>query len=160
MLEKLKRLKDRYDELSEQIGNIELINNQEEWRKRVKEHADLEEVAHAYSAYAKCLDEIEQAKVLLDDPDMRELAQAEYDAKREEAQELEAALKMLLLPKDPDDDKNIVLEIRAGTGGEEAALFGADLMRMYLRYAERHNIKAEIMNINETELVRRQGRVH
>lgn len=152
MLDKVRRLKERYEELSNQIGSIELINNQEEWRKRVKEHSDLEEVVHAYDAHAKCMEELAEARVLFDEPDMRELAQAEIELKRDEAEKHENKIKMLLLPKDPNDDKNVVLEIRAGTGGEEAALFGADLMRMYLRYAERHNIKAEIMNLNETEL--------
>jgi len=152
MLEKLKKLKARFDELSGQIADPALIANQEEWRKRVKEHAQLEPVAAAYDRYEACLTEMEEARELMSDPDMREMAHEEYELKKAEAEALEQEIKVLLLPKDPDDDKNVILEIRAGTGGEEAALFGADLMRMYLRYAERHRLKAEIMNLNETEL--------
>ena len=152
MLEKLKGLRARYQELETMISDPALIANQEEWRKRVKEHASLGPVIEAYDKYGACLREMEEARELLEDPDMREMAQEEYDEKRRQSHELEQEIKILLLPKDPNDDKNVLLEIRAGTGGEEAALFGADLMRMYLRFAERHNMKTEIMDINETEL--------
>ena len=152
MLEKLKKLKAWFEELSGQIADPALIANQEEWRKRVKEHAQLEPVAAAYDRYEACLTEMEEARELMSDPDMKEMAHEEYELKKAEAEQLEQEIKVLLLPKDPDDDKDVILEIRAGTGGEEAALFGADLMRMYLRYAERHRLKAEIMNLNETEL--------
>jgi peptide chain release factor 1 len=155
MLDKLASIKEKYDDLTEQISDPQLIANQDEWRKKMKERAAMEPVVEGYNRYSKCVQELEEAKELLaveTDPDMREMAQEEIDSKKEEAASLEQELRLLLLPKDPDDDKSVLLEIRAGTGGEEAALFGADLMRMYLRYAERHRIKAEIMNINETEL--------
>ncbi len=154
MLDKLKGLKARFQELETQLSDPELIANQAEWKKRVKERADLEPVIAVYDAYEASLLAAADAKDMLaeSDPELRAMAQEEYDAQREKSQQLEQELKFLLLPKDPNDDRNVVLEIRAGTGGEEAALFAADLMRMYLRYAERHNFKTEILNINETEL--------
>ncbi|MGI6192666.1 MAG: peptide chain release factor 1 [Christensenellales bacterium] len=152
MIEKLHALKERFEELSAQIADIAVIADQDEWRKKVKERAALEPVMEAFDRYLACEQAIAEAKELLSDPEMKEMAQEELSEKKELLAQLEQELKMLLLPKDPDDDKNVILEIRAGTGGEEAALFGADLMRMYLRYAERHRLKAEIMNINETEL--------
>lgn len=155
MLEKLKGLKTRFEELNLQISDPALIADQEQWRKKMKERADLEPVIEAFDAYSQCISAMQEAKSMMEgetDPDMRALAQEEYDEQRAMSQTLEQGIKLLLLPKDPNDDKNVVLEIRAGTGGEEAALFGADLMRMYLRFAERHSMRSEIMNINETEL--------
>jgi len=152
MIEKLHNLKARFEELSSQISDPELIANQEEWRKKVKERAALEPVMEAFDRYLEAEAAMEDAKELMSDPEMKEMAAEEYEEQKKLLEELEQEIRLLLLPKDPDDDKDVILEIRAGTGGEEAALFGADLMRMYLRYAERHRLKAEIMNINETEL--------
>lgn len=152
MIEKLHALKARFDELSAQIADIAVLADQDEWRKKIKERAALEPVIEAFDRYLACEGAIAEAREMLADPEMREIAQEELSEKRELLERLEQELKLLLLPRDPDDDKDVILEIRAGTGGEEAALFGADLMRMYLRYAERHRLKAEIMNINETEL--------
>ncbi len=152
MIEKLHALKARFDELSAQIADMAVIADQDEWRKRIKERAALEPVIEAFDRYLACEGAIAEAREMLADPEMKEMAQEELLEKKELLEQLEQELKILLLPKDPDDDKDVILEIRAGTGGEEAALFGADLMRMYLRYAERHRLKAEIMNLNETEL--------
>jgi len=152
MIEKLHALKARFDELSAQIADMAVIADQDEWRKRIKERAALEPVIEAFDRYLACDGAIAEAREMLADPEMKEMAQEELLEKKELLEQLEQELKILLLPKDPDDDKDVILEIRAGTGGEEAALFGADLMRMYLRYAERHRLKAEIMNLNETEL--------
>jgi peptide chain release factor 1 len=152
MIEKLYALKERFEELSAQIADIAVIADQEEWRKKVKERAALEPVVEALDKYLACERAIADARELLSDPEMKEIAQEELSEQKELLAQIEQELKVLLLPKDPDDDKDVILEIRAGTGGEEAALFGADLMRMYLRYAERHRLKAEIIYINETEL--------
>jgi len=152
MIEKLHALKARFDELSAAIADMAVIADQEEWRKKVKERAALESVIAEFEKYLACERDIREAKELLLDPEMKEIAQEELTGKKALLEKIEQELKLLLLPKDPDDDKDVILEIRAGTGGEEAALFGADLMRMYLRYAERHRLKAEIMNLNETEL--------
>ena len=152
MLEKLEGVKARFDELERQIADPGLIARQEEWLKCVKERAALEPVVSAYVRYAACLKERDEARELMADPEMKEMAQEEYEALKARAEELEQELRLLLLPKDPDDDKDVIMEIRAGTGGEEAALFAADLMRMYLRFAERHGLKAEVVGLNETEL--------
>lgn len=155
MLEKLAGLKTRFNELGSIISDPAVIGNQEEWRKRIKEHAALEPIIEAYDNYANCLKQIDEAKEMLNaevDPDMKDMLNDEIRELKENSEKLDYDLKLLLLPKDPNDDKNVILEIRAGTGGDEAALFGADLMRMYLRYAERHNIKSEILDLNDTEL--------
>ena len=120
----------------------------------MKELGELEPVALKYKEYQKATEEMEQAKEMLeqDDEELRELAKMEISDLEERLPALENELKVLMLPKDPNDDKNVILEIRAGTGGEEAALFGTDLLRMYLRYAERRGWKAEVIDANETEL--------
>ena len=155
MLEKLKGLKNRFDELEQLISDPEVINDQENWRKLMKERADLDPVVEAYNRYSDSMQEMKDAREMMEqesDADLKAMGQEEYEAQKIVSEELEQQLKILLLPKDPNDDKNVILEIRAGTGGEEAALFGADLMRMYMRFAERHRMKMEIMSINETEL--------
>lgn len=155
MLDKLKGLQERFDELDGLISDPEVIADQENWPKLMKERADLAPIVDVYQQYASSIQQMNEARELIDeesDPDLRAMAQEEFEMQKETSASLEQELKILLLPKDPNDDKSVILEIRAGTGGEEAALFGADLMRMYLRYAERHNLKAEVMNINETEL--------
>lgn len=155
MVDKLKGLKNRFDELETLISDPAIIADQENWRKLMKERSDLEPIVEIYGEYASSIEQMNDARELVaseSDPDIKEMAQEEFEEQRARSQELEQELKILLLPKDPNDDKNVILEIRAGTGGEEAALFGADLMRMYLRFAERHRIKVEIMNTNETEL--------
>ena len=152
MFEKLEAIEKRYEELTREISNPELISNQAEWRKAMKEHADLEELVQKFREYKKVKKEMEEAEELLADPEMKELAEAEYYDKKAELPKLEEEMKFLLIPKDPDDDKNIICEIRAGAGGEEAALFAGTLFRMYSMYAERKHWKLEVLNENETGL--------
>lgn len=155
MLEKLRGLKVRFDELEKLISDPTIISDQENWRKLMKERSDLDPVVDAYNRYSDSIQEMKDAREMMEqesDPDLKSMAQEEYEAQKIVSEALEQELKILLLPQDPNDDKNVILEIRAGTGGEEAALFGADLMRMYMRFAERHRMKMEVMSINETEL--------
>lgn len=154
MFDKLDFIQGKYEELSLRVSDPELINNQPEWRKTVKEMSDMEPVVVKYKEYKKTREELAGAKELLEDAgtdeDLREMAKAEISELADLVEEQEAELKVLLLPKDPNDEKNVILEIRAGTGGEEAALFGGDLLRMYMRYAERRGWKTEIMEYNDT----------
>ena len=154
MFDKLDFITDKYAELSQKVSDPEVINNQAVWQKHVKEMGELEPIVKKYEEYKKVKTGIEEAKEMLNesgqDEEMKELAKMELSELEEKVPALEEELKVLLLPKDPNDDKNVILEIRAGTGGEEAALFGADLLRMYTRYAERKGWKTEIMEMNET----------
>lgn len=154
MFDKLKFILEKYEELSLKVSDPDIISNQPQWKKFMKELGELEPVALKYKEYQKATEEMEQAKEMLeqDDEELRELAKMEISDLEERLPALENELKVLMLPKDPNDDKNVILEIRAGTGGEEAALFGTDLLRMYLRYAERRGWKAEVIDANETEL--------
>ena len=155
MFEKLETIKKRYEALSEEISKSDVIANQELWRKLMKEHADLEEIVSAYEGYLSMQAELSDLREMLkgaDDAELREMAQEEIAPLEEKLEKAEEELKLLLVPKDPSDGKNVILEIRAGTGGEEASLFGADLLRMYTRYAERHGMKMETLSSNLTEL--------
>lgn len=155
MLQKLDSLEEKYEELGNMIGDPEVISDLGRWQQYVKAHADLADLVTAYREFKKVVREIEEAKALLDEEDdgeLREMYQAELDELVEKKESLEQRLKVLLLPKDPNDEKNVILEIRAGTGGEEAALFAADLFRMYSRYAERQGWKTEILNANHTDI--------
>lgn len=152
MFEKFDWIVGRYQELSEAVSQPDIIADQALWQKLLKEHASLEPSVNAYNAYQKILSEIEDAKAMLNQPDMAELAQLELETLQEQKTTSEHELKLLLLPKDPDADRNVVVEIRPGAGGDEAALFGALLLRMYTRYAERHRFKVEPVNYNMTEL--------
>ena len=152
MFEKLEAIEKRYEELTKEISNPDLISNQTEWKKAMKEHSDLEELVQKFREYKKVKKEMEEAEELMTDPEMKELAETEYYDKKEQLPKLEEELKFLLIPKDPDDDKNIICEIRAGAGGEEAALFAGTLFRMYSMYAEKKHWKVEILNENETGL--------
>ncbi|HHY81802.1 MAG TPA: peptide chain release factor 1 [Clostridiales bacterium] len=155
MLEKLKFIEDRYEELSHVIADPEVISRQEEWQRLVKEHASLEEVVTRYRQYQKVQQEIREARELLQDThdrEFRRMVEQELEELERKQDSLIHEVKLLLLPKDPMDEKNVVMEIRAGAGGEEAALFGAVLFRMYSRYAERQGWKLEIMSSNYTEL--------
>ena len=152
MFEKLEAIEKRYEELTREIADPELISNQAEWQKAMKEHASLEELVQKFREYKKVKKEMEEAEELMTDPEMKELAEAEYYDKKEQLPKLEEELKFLLIPKDPDDDKNIICEIRAGAGGEEAALFAGTLFRMYSMYAEKKHWKVEVLNENETGL--------
>ena len=152
MFEKLEAVEKRYEELTKIISDPEVIANQTEWQKAMKEHASMEEIVLKFREYKKIKQSMEEAEELMQDPDMKELAEEEYYDSKEKLPKLEEELKVLLIPKDPDDDKNIICEIRAGAGGEEAALFAGTLFRMYTMYAEKKHWKLEILNENETGL--------
>ena len=152
MFQKLEAVENRYEELNKKIADPEVIANTSEWRKFMKEHAEIEEVALKYKEYKQVQQSIEEAQEMLNDPEMRELAEEELYENKEKLPKIEEELKILLIPKDPDDDKNIICEIRAGAGGDEAALFAGTLYRMYSMYAERKHWKIEVLNENETGL--------
>ena len=154
MFEKLEEIKKRYEELTKQISDSDIIANQELWQKLVKEHAELEEIVSVYEAYmnnARQLDELREM-LELESGEMAEMVREELESTEKEMENQTNELKLLLIPKDPNDNKNVILEIRAGTGGEEAALFGMNLLRMYTRYAERNHFKTETLSSNYTEL--------
>ena len=152
MFDKLDFILEKYEELSLKVSDPDVINNQKLWQKHIKEMGEMEPIVNKYREYKKAKEAVAEAKEMLDsgDEELRELAKMEIAEYEEQLPQLEEQLKILLLPKDPNDDKNVILEVRAGTGGEEAALFAQDLLRMYLRYAERRGWKAEIMDTNDT----------
>ena len=152
MFDKLDFILEKYEELSLKVSDPDIINNQKLWQKHIKEMGEMEPIVNKYREYKKAKEAIAEAKEMLDsgDEELRELAKMEVAEYEDQIPEMEEQLKILLLPKDPNDEKNVILEVRAGTGGEEAALFAQDLLRMYLRYAERRGWKAEIMDSNDT----------
>ena len=152
MFDKLDFILEKYEEPSLKVSDPDVINNQKLWQKHIKEMGEMEPIVNKYREYKKAKEAVAEAKEMLDsgDEELRELAKMEIAEYEEQLPQLEEQLKILLLPKDPNDDKNVILEVRAGTGGEEAALFAQDLLRMYLRYAERRGWKAEIMDANDT----------
>ena len=152
MFQKLEAVEQRYEELNSKIADPEIIAKTSDWTAYMKEHAEIEEVVLKYKEYKKVLKNLEEAESMLNDPEMRELAEEEIKQAKEKIPELEEELKILLIPKDPDDDRNTICEIRGGAGGEEAALFAGTLFRMYSMYAERKHWKIEILNENETGL--------
>ena len=154
MFTKLDFILEKYEELSMLVADPEVISDQTRWRKLMKDMGDMEPIVLKYKEYKKAKEELEDTKAMLDDSsldeEMREMAKEELSQLSDDIEVYTQELKILLLPKDPNDDKNVILEIRAGTGGEEAALFGSDLLRMYSRYAERRGWKASITDINDT----------
>ena len=152
MFQKLEDVEKKYEDLTKKISDPEIIAAQTEWKNYMKEHADLEPIVMKYREYKKVSAQLEEAKEMLSDPELKDLAEMELLESKEQLPKLEEELKLLLIPKDPDDDKNIICEIRAGTGGDEAALFAGTLFRMYSMYAERKHWKLEILNENETGL--------
>lgn len=152
MFNKLEFVLEKYEELSMKVSDPEIINNQPVWQKHIKEMGEMEPIVNKYKEYKAAKESMAEAKDMLDmgDEELKELAKMEIADLEDRIPQLEDELKILMLPKDPNDEKNVILEVRAGTGGEEAALFGNDLLRMYLRYAERRGWKAEIMDINDT----------
>ena len=154
MFDKLDFILEKYEELSLKVSDPDIIANQPLWQKHIKEMGEMEPIVNKYKEYKKVKEGIEEAKAMLEenDEELREMAKMELSELEDKLPELEQELKIALLPKDPNDDKNVILEVRAGTGGEEAALFGADLLRMYTRYAERRGWKTEIIEMNDTEL--------
>ena len=153
MLERLADIEKRYIDLSDKINDPEVISNNEEWRKLMKEHSDISPIVEKYREYKETEEAVEEAREMLDDSDeeMKALAKEEFSEGRKKLDELRDELTVLLLPKDPNDEKNVIVEIRGGAGGDEANIFAGDLFRMYSRYAERRHWKIEIMNTNECE---------
>ena len=152
MFEKLGDVEKRFEEVSKKISDPEVIARQSEWQKLMKEHAAMVDVVEKYREYKKANKDLEQAKEMLNDKELKELAEMEIEEIKEKLPKIEEELKILLIPKDPDDDKNIICEIRAGAGGEEAALFAGTLFRMYSMYAENRHWKIDVLNENETGL--------
>ena len=152
MLEKLKALELRYEDLQNQLGDPKVYSDSERLRQVNRELKELSPIAETYRAYIAADSRKKEPEELLHDPDLKEMAQEELLEAKAELESLKEKLTILLLPKDPDDGRNVVLEIRAGTGGEEAALFAHSLLRMYTMYAESRGWKLEIASINETEL--------
>ncbi len=148
ILDKLENLSDRYQEVGELLSDPDIIGDQNRFRTLSREYAELEEITAVYRRYRQRLDELAQARALLKDADadMRAMAEEEIEGGEAEREALEAELQRLLLPRDPRDSSNVYLEIRAGTGGDEAALFAGDLFRMYSRYAERKGWQVEIIS--------------
>lgn len=152
MFDNLDAVEKNYEELTKKISDPEVISNQNEWRKMMKEQSDLEPIVQKYREYKNVQKELEEAKEMLNDKELKELAEEEMLATKEKLPVLEEELKMLLIPKDPDDEKNVICEIRAGAGGDEAALFAGTLFRMYSMYCDRKHWKLEVLNENPTEL--------
>jgi len=152
MFQKLDAVENRYEELTSKISDPEVIANQNEWREFMKEHSEIEPIVEKYREYKKTKQSMEEAKEMLNDPELKELAEMEILEAKEKLPKLEEEIKILLIPKDKDDEKNVICEIRGGAGGDEAALFAGTLFRMYSMYAERKHWKLEILNENETEL--------
>ena len=153
MFDKLDFITEKYAEMSLKVADPEVIANQPEWQKCMKEMGEMEPIVKKYEEYKRAKESLADAKEILEaesDEELRELAKLELGDAEEKIESLEGELKILLLPKDPNDERNVILEVRAGTGGDEAALFGGDLLRMYMRYAERHRWKTELMDINDT----------
>ena len=155
MLNRLEELEKKYIELSDKINDPDIISNNELWRKLMKEHSDITPIIEKYKEYKQTIKAYDEAKEMLEDnsldDDMRQLAKEELNENAKKTEIIQDELKILLLPKDPNDEKNVIVEIRGGTGGDEAALFAGDLFRMYSRYAERQKWKIEIMNATESD---------
>ena len=152
MIEKIKEIESRFKQLEDDMSRPEINQDQKVFQKYSKEHSHLEPIIQTYRKYQSTGEEIKGNQSLLDDPDheIRKLAHDEIESLKSELSQLEMELKVLLLPQDPNDEKNIILEIRAGTGGEEAGLFAADLFRMYLKYAELSGWKSDILSQHNT----------
>ena len=149
MLERLEATEKKYQELQEQLMQKETLNNIQLTKKISKEIADLEEIVQAYQQYAKILKEIEETKEMLKDDELKEIAKEELTSLENTKEELEQQLEILLIPKDPNDNKNVIVEIRGAAGGDEANIFAGDLFRMYTKYAEKQNFKIEMINAIE-----------
>lgn len=152
MFQKLEAVEKRYEELNKLISDPEVIARQNEWKNLMKEHSDMVDIVEKYREYKKVKEAFDEAQEMLADKDLKELAEMQMDECREKLPKIEEELKLLLIPKDKDDEKNIICEIRGAAGGEEAALFAGTLFRMYSMYAERKHWKLEVLNENATEL--------
>lgn len=155
MFDKLELAENRYEEINHKLSDPDVISNQDEYRKLMKEHSDIEEIVFKFREYKKVGKEIEDALEMLDDKldkDFREMVQSEFEEAKIKLEKIKKELKILLIPKDPNDDKSVIFEIRGGAGGEEAALFCAALFRMYSMYAEKMGWRTELVDSNETEI--------
>lgn len=153
MFDKLDFIVEKYKDMSLKVSDPYVIADQPTWQRYIKDMGEMEPIVKKYEEYKKAKEELAMAKEILEtenDEELRDLAKLEVNDNEEKIEGLSEELRILLIPKDPNDDKNVILEVRAGTGGEEAALFGQNLLRMYTRYAERHRWKTEIIEINDT----------
>ena len=146
MFDRLAQMEARYDSLSRDMSDPDLVNDQKKFQAIAKEHRDMEPIVEKYRQYRKIAEGIAEAKAMLADPDLKEMAEEELATLEPQLEPIEDELKIMLLPKDPNDDKNIVIELRAGTGGDEAALFVAEMFRVYLRFAEQHRWKVQVLS--------------
>ena len=152
MITKLANLSERLDEINRLMSSEDATSNMDNYRKITQEHAEITPIVEQYRAFEQVEADMNEAQKMLSDPDMKEFAQDEIEQGKAKTEAIEAELQKLLLPKDPNDDRNLFLEIRAGTGGDESGLFAGDLFRMYSRYAERQRWKVEIVSANESEI--------
>ena len=155
MLDRLQEIESKYENLGESINDPDTIANQDEWRKMMKEYSDMTPIVEKYREYRTTSKEIEDALEMLNDKlddDFREMVKEELSENKDKLEKIKSELTILLIPKDPNDEKNVIVEIRGGAGGDEAALFAGTLFRMYSRYAERQKWKVEIMNTNENDI--------
>ncbi len=151
MLDKIEELERRFQELEALLSDPAIISNQPEFRKFSREHSELSPLVDVYRRYRKVMEEIAENRELLADPEMKDMAAEELSSLEEEKVRLDSEIRLLLLPKDPNDSRNVILEIRAGTGGDESALFSGDLFRMYSRFAEKNRWKVEMLSCSESE---------
>ncbi len=155
MLDKLKSISERLDAVNEKLMDPEVITDQDQYKKYMKEHKNLSPIVDKYHEFLTVKGNVDEARELMDEtlePDFREIVEEEYKTGKERLEVLEEEIKILLLPRDPNDDKNVIVEIRGGAGGEESALFANSLYRMYSMYAEKKGYKVEVLSLNETEL--------
>src|SRR5579862_5833299 len=152
MFERLEQIEARYESLGAQLAEPEVISDQQKYQKIAKQHRDLEAIVDKYREYKQVTQGIADAKAMMleSDADLRAMAEEELLQLEEREPAIEEALKVLLLPKDPNDEKNVIIEIRAGTGGDEASLFVAEVFRMYMRFAEQHKWKVEVLSQTES----------
>ena len=152
MFDRLDQMEARYEDLGRQLSDPNIVSDQENYRKVSKQHRDMEPIVEKFREYRTLKTGIADARAMLNesDPEIKQMAQAELDELQPRLEPIEEALKILLLPKDPNDEKNVILELRAGTGGDEAALFVAEVFRMYLRFAEQHRWKVEVLSQTES----------
>jgi peptide chain release factor 1 len=151
MLDKIEELERRFQELEALLSDPLIINNQPEFRKLSREHSDLSPLVAVYRRYRRVIEQIDENKEMLADPEMKDMAEEELKSLSEEKEHLDGEIRLLLLPKDPNDSRNVILEIRAGTGGDESALFSGDLFRMYSRFAEKNRWRVEMLSASESE---------
>jgi peptide chain release factor 1 len=155
MLDKLRQIHRRFEEIEQRLSDPAVVNDRNLYRETMRQHRQLAPIDEAYRRYDKLISDLDGARELMQsaaDPELRELADAEYQELRQERERMEEEVRILLIPPDPDDSKDCIVEIRAGTGGEEAALFAADLYRMYSRYAEKKGWKLEVLDFSESEM--------